>query len=218
MKNKITKNQNTVLLAINSFFQKRGYSPTLEELKNTLAKKGLKLKSINSVVQYLNILEQKKYIERFSKARGIRLLDKISENFIEIPLLGRANCGEALSFADDYIEDYINISKKYIKGDKKNYFFIKAVGNSMDKSGINDGNLVLVKKTQGEPQPNNTVVVVINGLGTIKKFQKINKVPVLLPDSTDATHQPIILHPEDQINICGRVEESFNISTTEKEK
>lgn len=218
MENKLTKNQNNVFLAINSFFQKRGYFPTLKELKDTLTKKGLKLKSINSVVQYLNVLEQKEYIQRFSKPRGIRILKKIAENFVEIPLLGNANCGEALSFADDTIEDYISISSKHIKNNVKDYFFIKAVGNSMNRSKINNGDLVLVKKIEGEPQLNNIVVAVINGLGTIKKFQKIGEMPVLLPNSTNSNYQPIILHPEDQINVCGKVERVFNFSAMEDKK
>jgi hypothetical protein len=32
--------------------------------------------------------------------------------FVEIPLLGNANCGEALSYADGIIESYIQISRK----------------------------------------------------------------------------------------------------------
>ena len=216
MENKLTKNQNTVFLAISSFLREKGYSPTLKELKDVLAKKRLELKSINSVVQYLNVLERKGYIEKFSKTRGIKILKKLVENFVEIPLLGNANCGEALSFADDHIENFINISKKHIKGDQNDYFFIKALGDSMNKSKINNGDLVLVKKLQEKPQIDNIVVAVINGLGTIKKFQEIDRMPVLLPNSTNRNHQPIILHPDDQINICGEVERVFNFSAMEK--
>ena len=86
----------------------------------------------------------------------------------------------------------------------------------MNKSKINSGDLILAKKLPGKPQHNNIVVAVINGLGTIKKFQEIDGVPVLLPDSTNANHQPIILHAEDQINICGKVERIFNFSAVEK--
>ena len=217
MDNKLTKNQNIVFLAVNSFFQRKGCLPTLKEIKNILETKGLKLKSINSVVQYLKALEQKGYIERFSKARGIKILKKSTEDFVEIPLLGNANCGEALSFADDRIEDFINISKKHIKGNQNDYFFVKAIGDSMNKkSGIKNGDLVLVKKTEGEPELNSNIVVVINGMGTIKKFQKINGAPVLLPDSTNTTHQPIILHSEDRVNICGKVEKVFGLSAMEE--
>jgi SOS-response transcriptional repressor LexA len=176
----------------------------------------MKLKSNNSLVQYIRALEEKGFLQNFKKERGIRLLSETVKNFIAIPLLGNANCGEALSFADDYAEDRINISKEYINGDQNDYFFVKATGNSMDKSKINDGDLVLIKKTRDKPQPNDVVVVVVNGLGAIKKFQEVDGVPVLLPDSTNAEHKPIILHPEDQINICGKIEKIFNFSAMEK--
>jgi len=215
MNKELTQKQSKVLSAIKEFINKKGFSPTFEELRELLAKKGMVLKSNNSLVQYLNTLEEKGFVQNFNKARGIRLLNESVKNFIAVPLLGNANCGEALSFADDHIEDFINISKKHITGDQNDYFFVKAIGDSMNKSKINSGDLVLVKKLQRKPRINDIVVAVINGLGTIKKFQEIDGMPVLLPNSTNATHQPIILHPEDQINICGEIERVFNFSAME---
>lgn len=212
----LTQKQLKVLSVIKEFINKKGFSPTFEELRELLAKEGMKLKSNNSLVQYISVLEEKGFVQNFKKARGIRLLNETVKNFVAIPLLGNANCGEALSFADDHIEDFINISKRHIKGNQNDYFFVKAVGDSMDRSKIESGDLILVKKIEGEPQLNNIVVAVINGLGAIKKFQKIDGVPVLLPNSTNTTHQPVILHPEDQINICGEVERVFNFSAMEK--
>jgi len=212
----LTQKQLKVLSAIKEFINKKGFSPTFEELRKSLAKKGMELKSNNSLVQYISVLEGKGFVQNFKKVRGLRLLSETVKNFVAIPLLGNANCGEALSLADNYIEDRINISKKHIKGNQNDYFFIKAVGDSMNKSKINSGDLILAKKLPGKPQHDNIVVAVINGLGTIKKFQEIDGVPVLLPDSTNANHQPIILHTEDQINICGKVERVFNFSAMEK--
>jgi len=216
MNKELTQKQSKVLSAIKESINSKGFSPTFEELRESLAKKGMKLKSNNSLVQYINALEEKGFVQNFKKARGIRLLSESVKNFIAVPLLGNANCGEALSFADNHIEDFINISKEYIQGNQNNYFFVKASGDSMNKSKINNGDLVLVKKPEEESQPDDIVVAVINGLGAIKKFQKIDGAPVLLPNSTNIKHQPIILHPDDQINICGKVERVFNFSAMEK--
>jgi len=215
MERKLTIKQKKVLQAIKEFVNEKGFSPTFKELRQILSKRGLELKSNNSVVQYLEALEEKGFIQRFSKARGIRILSEGIKNFVALPLLGQADCGEALSYADDTVEDYINISRDYIKGDKNDYFFIKASGDSMNKSGIRNGDLVLVKKIEGEPRENQDIVAVINGLGTIKRFKKINGIPVLLPNSTNPKHQPIILHSDDQVYVCGKVEKVFNFSAME---
>jgi len=214
MKKELTKKQEKVLKAIEEFIEKNEKSPTFEELRKELHKEGMELKSNNSLVQYLGTLEEKGFVQRFEKARGIRLLNETLENLIHVPLLGNANCGEALNFADDYVEDSISISKNYIKGNKKDYFFVKAVGDSMDKADIESGDLVLVKKIKGEPKLGERVVAVINGLGTIKKFHKIDEyTPVLMPESRNNEHQPIILHKDDEINICGKVAKVFPFST-----
>lgn len=215
MEKNLTTNQEKVLQTIKGFIEKKGFSPTFEELREALSKKGLILKSNNSLVQYLESLEKKGVIQRFNKARGIRLLNETVKNFVAVSLLGQANCGQALSFAEDVAEDYINISKEYVRDNEKDFFFLKAVGDSMDKAGIKNGDLVLVKRTEAEPSKNQIVVAVINGLGTIKKFRKIDGTPVLVPDSTNPEHQPIILHPDDQVSICGKVERVFNFSTME---
>lgn len=210
MKEQLTKNQKIVLDVLKSFISQKGYSPTLRELNGLLKGKKLGLASLNNLVQYLKALEEKNYIQRFSKTRGIRLLDSNIKNFVEIPLVGNADCGEPLSFADDQIEDYINVSKKIIRGDKKDYFFVRAVGNSMNREGINDSDYVLVKKTHSVENGTN-VLVVINGLGTIKKIRKEKDKLVLTPSSTDPKHKPIILHPDDQVLICGKIEKVFDL-------
>lgn len=216
MKKKLTRNQSLVLAAVKALIQQTGKPPTLKEIKEYINKRDLlKVSSLNSIVQYLKVLEEKGYIKKFSRIRGIKILKNDDDKLVEIPLFGQADCGEALSFATDCIEGYVPISIKYIKNGKGNYFFIKASGDSMNKSGINDGDLVLAKKIEGEPQENQIVVAVINGLGTIKKFKKVDGIPVLLPNSTSPKHQPIILHPDDQIYIAGEVIKVFNFSAME---
>ena len=215
MKKDLTKKQETVLGVIKSYINKNNNSPTFKELMGLLKKKKMKLSSLNSLVQYLNKLEEKGYIQKFPGSRGIRLLIEKGGNFLKIPLLGNADCGEPLSFADDIVEDYINVSEKIIKGDKNKYFFVRAVGDSMNKEGIDNGDYVLVK-TEPESHSGNNVVAIINGLGTIKKLIKDKGVLMLVPCSTNSTHKPIILHPEDECLICGRVERVFKNSSKVK--
>ena len=175
-----------------------------------MKRKKMKMVSLNGPVQYLKSLEKKGYIQRFSKSRGIRLLESNIKSFVEIPLIGNANCGEPLSFAEDQVEDYINVSKKIIRGDKKDYFFVRAVGDSMNKEGIEDNDYVLAKKTHDIENGTN-VLAIINGLGTIKKIRKEKDKLVLMPSSTNSKHKPIVLHPEDAVLICGRVEKVIKI-------
>ncbi len=207
MKSQITRKQEVVLTAIRNHIAHSGEAPTLRELLKAVRPE-LKISSLNSVFQYLKALELKGYIQTFSKTRGIRLLESQVGNFLPIPLLGNADCGEPLSYADDHVEDYINVSKKFLKGDVREYFFVKASGDSMNKEGIHDADFVLIRKNDS-PGDGKNVLAVINGLGTIKKLQYFGSSIKLVPHSSEEKHKPIFLHPSDSIYISGEVEKVF---------
>jgi repressor LexA len=95
------------------------------------------------------------------------------------------------TFAEENIETEISISTKLIKNDKK-YFILRASGDSMNKSNIDDGDLVLIRKEQ-TAEDGDRVVALIDDEVTIKKFKNNTDHIVLLPKSTSKEHQPIIL-------------------------
>lgn len=68
----------------------------------------------------------------------------------------------------------------------------------MNKAGINDGDLVLVKQ-QSSAENGQQVVALIDDEATIKEFQKKGHVVILKPHSTNSKHQPFILTDDFQI-------------------
>jgi len=135
---------------------------------------------------------------------------------ISLPILGSANCGQALIFADEKIEGYLKLSRNLLKKDLineiKNLFILKAVGNSMnravvDNKSIEDGDYVIINK--GSVAKNGDYVVsIIDGVANIKKFyiDKPNDQIVLLSESSQ-DFPPIYISKEDQDSylISGRV-------------
>lgn len=135
---------------------------------------------------------------------------------VSLPILGSANCGQALIFADEKIEGYLKLSFSLLRKDLisriKEIFVLKAVGNSMnriaiDSKNIEDGDFVLVDK--GAVVKNGDCVVsVIDGAANIKKFyiDKNNNQIILLSESSQ-DFPPIYISKEDQDSylICGKV-------------
>ncbi|MCL4161396.1 UNVERIFIED_CONTAM: hypothetical protein GTU68_013485 [Idotea baltica] len=107
-----------------------------------------------------------------------------------IPLLGNVACGHPL-FAEENIESEIPVSVELIRKDK-NYFILRASGDSMNEAKINDGDLVLIRQEQ-VAENGNKVVALIDDEATIKEFWKQGNMIVLKPKSTNKIHQPIIL-------------------------
>lgn len=210
----LTPKQKIVLQAIKSYYSEHGIMPTIREIKDEAGNLGLKLKSIRSFFNYLNELESKGYIQRTSEDRGIKLRGITRDLFVDVPILGMANAGMALAYADEYIEGYLKVSKSIVRD--KNVFAVQISGTSMNKAKINnktinDGDFVLVEKRETYDY-NDKVLVIIDGLATVKIYRKFDEDNIVLaPDSTDKKHKPIFLTSEDNFVIDGKVIEVLKI-------
>jgi len=120
----------------------------------------------------------------------------VEEHTVKVPLLGTIACGIPI-FAEENIEAQIPISVKLAKPGNR-YFLLRASGNSMDKKGINDGVLVLIKQ-QSTAESGQDVVALIDSEATIKEYHNYGDKIILKPQSTNNNHQPIILTGDFQI-------------------
>lgn len=128
-------------------------------------------------------------------------------NLLTIPIFGSANCGEALSFAQNSIEGHLTISRTLLGSDLVNriddLFVLKAVGNSMNRASIEnvsieDGDYVIVDKKYNSPKSGDYVLSVVGGVANIKKFfvDNKNKQLILLSESSQDL-PPIYIHKDD---------------------
>jgi repressor LexA len=186
MKKQLTSKQKIVLSTIKDLTHKKGVPPKLEELRIALG-----LSSISSVQRHTDALKQKEYLDN---TRGLSFPD--SSEKIQIPLVGNIACGVPL-LATENIEAYISYDASKICGTAEDYFFLRAVGDSMNKANvsgktINDGDYVLVKK-QSSPDFGSRVVALIGDEATIKKIVKGDGYIGLEPESTNPKNKPILL-------------------------
>lgn len=118
---------------------------------------------------------------------------EMNEQTIRVPLVGRAACGLP-TLAEQDIETYLDISTKIARSGRQ-YFLLRAQGDSMDKSGILDGDLVLVRR-QPTAEEGEIIVALINDSATIKHFHRKKDLVILKPNSSDKTMGPIFLSEE----------------------
>ncbi len=206
----LTTKQNSLLESIREFINQKNENPTSYKLHKYLEKQGVK-DSLKSIMQVIEALEKKELIKRDTD-RKIYLVENDNfvnfKNIFSIPVYGLASCGEALAYAEDNIDGFLQISKALFRGvDSAKLFAVKALGDSMDKDGINDGDYVIFEKydySKGDELEGKIVVAVINGMATIKRYKKVSEDIIgLFPRSTNSIHQPIFIHSSDSILIAG---------------
>ena len=158
------------------------------------------LREIGKAVGYTSPRSVQLMLLRLQKAKLLRYRDGVivlstknrpdSEHTVDIPLVGAVACG-APSLAEQEPEALIPISIK-IARPGSTYFLLRAVGTSMNRAGINDGDLLLVRQ-QSTAEEGEKVVALINDSAAVKRFHREGNVVILRPDSTDPSHQPIVL-------------------------
>lgn len=121
----------------------------------------------------------------------------------QIPVLGSVRCGQPM-YAEGNIDGYV----PYIGNSGETYFALRAVGDSMNAAGINEGDLVIVRQ-QDSVDPNTIAVVCVNGdEATLKRFRQEGNTVFLMPQSTNPEHQVQVYDiAKTPIHIIGRVME-----------
>lgn len=162
------------------------------------------LRKIGEVVGYSSPRSVQLMLERLDR-RGLLMYSDgkitlrhrntpvMTEETVKVPLVGRAACGVP-TLAEQDIETYLDISTRIARGGRT-YFLLRAQGDSMDKSEINDGDLVLVRQ-QPTAEEGDIIVALINESATIKHFHREGGVVILKPNSSDKSITPIILSEE----------------------
>lgn len=193
---RLTSKQKAFFDALKKSIAENGQSPTVQELRTIL-----NFSSPRGVTQYLEALERKGLIERARyEHRGIKLREqRMQGETITIPVIASAGCDNVNILAERNFDDYICIARELLDGrNKEKVVAIKAVGNSMDEAGVNEGDYVLVEITQSI-YDHDLVVAIIDNFAVIKKIEFANNAIILNPVSSDPQYKPIIVSRNFQI-------------------
>ena len=107
---------------------------------------------------------------------------KVNTDIAQTAIVGSVPCGSP-QYEEENIEEYISLPTAIFgKGD---FFILRASGNSMIEAGIDDGDLVVVKK-QVYAEDGDIVVALVENQNTLKRFYR------------DNDNRKVILHPENK--------------------
>jgi len=157
----LTEKQKRVLNFIREFHVQNAMMPTVREIANNF-----KL-SIGSIQQHLRgLLAKGALVKRGSISRGIDFPKR--QNFTQVPILGSVHAGTFLEQIED-ANDYVYINTDVTRNRK--CFALKVKGDSMEPSGIFEGDTIVVSDTNNV-QNGEVVVALVDGESAIKMFFK----------------------------------------------
>lgn len=182
----------------------------LNYLRKLMFQKG-EIPSVRKVAKYLGYkyprsvsylyekLKKKGYLQMSNgkvKYLGDVVHHRTHTETVQVPLVGRVACGTPM-LAQENIDTYYPVSTQLAKPPYK-YFLLRASGDSMNRAGINDSDLVLVRQ-QVIANNGDSVIALIDNDSTIKEFYKTKDAIVLKPHSSNKSHKEIILTRDFQV-------------------
>jgi len=190
----LTKRQKQVFDFITSYRKKRGYSPSLEEMR-----KHFKLASVSTAHFHVKKLQELGLLEKqYNKPRSIALYE--NEAMVNIPLLGLIAAGQPI----EAIQNKETIAVPQNKLPRSGEFYaLRVIGDSMVDENINDGDIILVKQQNVAENGQKVVALIDNYEATLKKFYKERGYIRLQP--ANKTIESIIIKKDKELTIQGIV-------------
>jgi repressor LexA len=207
-----------LLLFIHKRLTKDGVSPSFEEMKLALG-----LKSKSGIHRLIEALEERGYLERLpNRARALEV-KKLPENMeqktvksapqkivaavsqtisdlISVPMLGKIAAGEPIE-AIEQANNFVDIPPSMI-GKNGDHFALTVDGDSMIKAGINDGDTVIVRKTNTASDGKIVVALVDDSEVTLKRIYRQQGKVILQPENDE--YKPRVL-TADRVQIQGEL-------------
>lgn len=207
-----------------------------EKILAVMAKKnlqGLSLRAIGELIGEINVpMTVKHHLSQLDKFGLVKIdwetktyelvkrgTEDTHSNFVNVPILGSADCGPARQIAEARPQGYLKMSKKILPNGR-GVFALRAHGKSMNKArirglnnqekNIEDGDYVLVDSKYVQPKNGDYVLSVIDGAANIKKFfaDRENEQVILMSESSH-NYPPIYIHWDEtgECIVNGRVVE-----------
>ena len=215
----LTKKQKNLLLYINKKIRSTGVSPSYEEMKNSL-----NLKSKSGIHRLISALQERGFIKKLAhKARALEVLklpetasandiynsfspsvikggldsQNINESPNKIPVLGKIAAGTPIDAIQNEVSR-VTIPEELSKNGE--HFGLKISGDSMVEAGINDGDTIIVKRTNTANNGQIIVALIDDHEAMLKRIRKKGKVIAL--ESANKRYETKIFGP-DRVKVQG---------------
>ena len=151
---------------INDFIKEYGVCPSYDEIASSIGC------AKSTLFKYMKRLEEEGYIERYGRNQVVTVEN--SNSIDRVPVIGSVACGKPKLAIED-IQGYLPINIDWLG--RGEYFGLVADGDSMINIGINDGDIVIVRKQSTAENGQVVVALIPDEYGgemtaTLKRFYK----------------------------------------------
>ncbi len=210
----LTRKQHDLLLFIDKTVKENGVAPSFEEMMHAIG-----LKSKSGVDRLVKALVERGFLKRIkNRARAIEvcrlpndqtdtiktktagMLSGFAES-LTIPLYGKIAAGTPISAITDVSWHISPPADMISRG--RDYYALLIDGDSMVEAGINDGDTVVIERTETANNGDIVVALIDQEEATLKRFAKrSNNIVELHPENR---HHAVQTYSADRVRIQGKL-------------
>ncbi len=182
MRQKNPKYMKEIEAFVDDFYSKHHKTPSCREIaENTTLQR-------SAVQKYLTAMNDQGMIKYDGRTIRTRRMQSYAPDTTSVGVIGTIACGP-LAMEEEAVEQYVDLpTSLFGTGD---FFILHAAGDSMTGAGIDDGDLVLIRK-QEEAHSGDIVVAYVEGEGnTLKRFKRYGRTVFLHPENPKYTDIPM---------------------------
>lgn len=193
IKRVLTGRQKEILEKIQEFILEHGYAPTVRELGQLVG-----LSNPSAVFKHLLSLERKGYLRREGgEVRLVQAPDAVSA--VRLPLVGLVPAGTPREMFDT-LGETVEVPSWFAGRKRGNLFCLRVTGKSMIDAYIDDGDLVVIERTDTASSGEMVVALLEDGSVTLKRLRREKDRVLLVPENP--AFRPIEVW---ELRIVGRV-------------
>lgn len=194
LRKKLTEKQEKVLRAIEDFVLAHGYSPTIRQLGELLG-----IANPSAVFKHILSLEKKGYLKRDKGEIDLQGFPSSAETQVKVPLVGLVPAGYPRE-SFDFSGEAVDVPDWMVGRKRGNIFCIQVDGKSMVDAYIDDGDRVLIERTNSANSGEMVVAFLDDDSVTLKRLRIENGSFFLVPENPE--FEPIRVK---ELRVLGRV-------------
>ena len=183
MKHRSPEAMDRIMAFVNGFYRDNHRSPSLRQIAAGTGVPHMTVKRM------LNTMAENGLLDYDGRTVTTGLSHKASDETVNVGLIGSVPCGN-LSLEEEAVEEIVQLPVSLFG--RGELFLLHARGDSMTGAGIDDGDLVLIKK-QEEARNGDIVVAFVEGEGnTLKRYKQYGNTVFLHPENPKYRDIPLL--------------------------
>lgn len=162
----LTPKQRAVLQYLKDYRREHGMPPSYDEIRKEFG-----FASLNSARKHLLQLDRKGFIRSpwGNQKRALEIVEaEEGPRALSIPLLGSVVAGRPIE-SEEIPDETIEVPESMLR--RGEHFALRVSGESMIDDGIRDGDVLVVQR-RADAETGQTVVAVVDGEATVKRFYR----------------------------------------------